>query len=87
MNLADYWQLPNQEKDTLFKQVIIPLAYCEIADCHTECSLTGATCYWCQMDVCSEHMKKSHHGTKEIVICAYCRQWEQDTGRRIGEGP
>jgi hypothetical protein len=87
MNISQYWQQPASEKNKLFKQVIIPLAYCEIATCHKECSLDGATCYWCQMDMCSEHTVKSHHGKKEIVICAYCRQWERDTGRKIEEGP
>ncbi len=87
MNVSQYWQLPTPEKNTIFKQVIIPLAYCEIANCYKECSQEGAYCYWCGIGVCSKHMHKSKRGKKEIVICTYCHQYEFETGRKIEDGP
>lgn len=85
MNLQQYWTLHPQQKNEIFKQVIIQPAYCD--HCGEECSEDGYTCFWCDAAMCLTHVVYKELAGQNITECLSCRQWEMDTGRRIEEGP
>lgn len=78
MNLSQYWRLPDEVKNEIYKQVIIPLAYCD--RCGEECSEDGFTCFWCDAAICLTHVHYAEFAGRNITECLSCSQWEMTKG-------